>query len=121
MISLNRRLTNYYWHNLPKEAGFPFLAFVEHTNYVEPEHYGGDHIIYCGDYLDLAPIFPMGEEKLLERFLPSHETLQCGIRPQLVKEPGCGRRLMLSPCRPLTIRTNIPPLRRRFPASTSPA
>ena len=34
VISLNQRLTNYYWHNLPKEAGFPFLAMVEHTNFV---------------------------------------------------------------------------------------
>src|SRR3972149_2508160 len=51
VLALDRPLTGYYWHNLPKEAGFPFLALVEHTNYMRREHYGGDHLLYCGDYL----------------------------------------------------------------------
>ena len=51
VIALRQRLTDYYWFNLPKEAGFPYLALVEHTNFLPPEHYGGDHLIYCGDYL----------------------------------------------------------------------
>jgi protoporphyrinogen oxidase len=51
VASLEHRLTQYYWHNLPKGEGFPFLAMVEHTNFVSPEHYGGDHIVYCGDYV----------------------------------------------------------------------
>ena len=37
VITLDRQLTQYYWHNLPKEAGFPFLALVEHTNFMDPE------------------------------------------------------------------------------------
>ena len=44
----------YYWYNLPKDAGYPFLAMVEHTNYVSPEHFGGEHILYCGDYLEIS-------------------------------------------------------------------
>ena len=40
-----------YWYNLPKSAGFPFLALVEHTHFIPREHYGGDHLLYCGDYL----------------------------------------------------------------------
>ena len=46
-----------YWLNLPantadkSQGDFPFLALVEHTNYMDNSHYGGDHIIYCGDYL----------------------------------------------------------------------
>ncbi|MEO8605646.1 MAG: FAD-dependent oxidoreductase, partial [bacterium] len=46
VITLKQRLTDHYWFNLPKEAGFPFLALVEHTNFLPPEHYGGDHILY---------------------------------------------------------------------------
>jgi protoporphyrinogen oxidase len=51
VIALEHKLTDYYWFNLPKDADFPYLAMVEHTNFIPPEHYGGDHIIYCGDYL----------------------------------------------------------------------
>ncbi|HRE29547.1 MAG TPA: FAD-dependent oxidoreductase, partial [Anaerolineales bacterium] len=47
VLTLKERLTDAYWHNLPKEAGFPFLALVEHTNYIDRSHYGGDHIVYC--------------------------------------------------------------------------
>ncbi|MDX2168296.1 MAG: NAD(P)/FAD-dependent oxidoreductase, partial [Deltaproteobacteria bacterium] len=72
VITLNRQLTEHYWFNLPKEAGFPFLALVEHTNFLSREHYGGDHILYCGDYL--APdheYFQLSPDALLERFLPA--------------------------------------------------
>ena len=34
ILTLDRQLTPYYWHSLPKEAGFPFLALVEHTNFI---------------------------------------------------------------------------------------
>ena len=52
-LALKHQLSEegYYWYNLPKSAGYPFLALVEHTNYVSPEHFGGDHIVYMGDYL----------------------------------------------------------------------
>src|ERR1051326_7969852 len=69
VLTLDRQLTKFYWHNLPKEAGFPFLAMVEHTNYMSSEHYGGDHIIYCGDYLEPDhEYFKLSQEELLERF-----------------------------------------------------
>ncbi len=53
VLALKRPLTDsgYYWYNIPKRAGFPFLILVEHTNFVPAEHYGGDHIVYVGDYL----------------------------------------------------------------------
>lgn len=52
-LSLKHELSpqDYYWYNIPKEEGFPFLAVVEHTNFLDPSYFGGDHIVYCGDYL----------------------------------------------------------------------
>lgn len=62
----------YYWYNLPKSAGYPFLALVEHTNYVSSERFGGEHIVYMGDYLEAEhEFFRLSQEELLERFLPS--------------------------------------------------
>jgi protoporphyrinogen oxidase len=72
VLALRQRLTDYYWFNLPKDAGFPFLALVEHTNFLPREHYGGDHLVYCGDYLEPGhEYFQLSQEALLERFLPS--------------------------------------------------
>ena len=101
VVTLDRQLTHYYWHNLPKEAGFPFLALVEHTNFMDSEHYGGDHIIYCGDYLNPDhEYFSLSKEELLERFLPAFKRVQSRFRPQLGEgRAGSGRRPMPSRCR----------------------
>lgn len=74
VLSLKHQLSEegYYWFNLPKEAGYPFLALVEHTNFVGAEHFGGDHIVYAGDYLEAGhEYFSMSDEELLQRFAPS--------------------------------------------------
>jgi protoporphyrinogen oxidase len=74
VMSLKRQLSvqGYYWFNLPKEEGYPFLALVEHTNFVPPEKFGGDHIVYAGDYLEAGhEYFSMSDEQLLERFMPA--------------------------------------------------
>ncbi|MBK9211283.1 MAG: NAD(P)/FAD-dependent oxidoreductase [Anaerolineales bacterium] len=62
----------YYWFNVPKDEGYPFLALVEHTNFVPKENFGGDHIMYAGDYLELGhEYFTMSDDELLERFIPA--------------------------------------------------
>jgi protoporphyrinogen oxidase len=64
----------YYWFNVPKDEGYPFLALVEHTNFVPKENFGGDHIVYAGDYLELGhEYFSMSDDALLERFIPAFQ------------------------------------------------
>jgi protoporphyrinogen oxidase len=73
VLALNHTISDkgYYWYNIPKSAGFPFLALVEHTNYLSPEYFGGDHIVYIGDYLENDhEYFKLSKEELLDRFLP---------------------------------------------------
>lgn len=79
--------THTYWLNLPagtpdkSQNEFPFLALVEHTNYIDSKHYGGDHIVYCGDYVTPDhPYLTMSKEELealftsvLHRFNPAFE------------------------------------------------
>jgi len=74
VLSLKNQLSEegYYWYNLPKSAGFPFLALVEHTNYVSSDNYNGEHLIYCGDYLEPShKYFYLNKEELIENFIPS--------------------------------------------------
>jgi len=64
----------YYWFNVPKDEGYPFLALVEHTNFVPRENFGGDHIVYAGDYLEMGhEYFSMSDDELLERFIPAFQ------------------------------------------------
>jgi protoporphyrinogen oxidase len=88
-LSLTRGLSEqgYYWFNLPKESGFPFLALVEHTNFVPPENFGGDHILYAGDYLEQGhEYFSLSEEQLLERFIPAFKKINPAFARDWVKK-----------------------------------
>jgi protoporphyrinogen oxidase len=89
VLALKHRLSEqgFYWHNLPKAAGFPFLAMVEHTNFLSPENFGGDHIVYCGDYVDPShEYFSLSQEQLLERFLPSLPRFNSRFAPDWVRQ-----------------------------------
>ena len=62
-----------YWLNLPADSPdktqneIPFLALVEHTNYMDKKHYGGDHLVYCGDYVAPDHVYFDKTHEQLER------------------------------------------------------
>jgi protoporphyrinogen oxidase len=112
VLALHQRLTEYYWFNLPKEAGFPFLALVEHTNFLPREHYGGDHLIYCGDYLEPDhEYFQLSKEALLERFLPSLTRFNPSFDRSWVKQSWLWRTDYAQPIPLLNHSRNIPAIR----------
>lgn len=112
VITLKNRLTNYYWHNLPKEAGFPFLALVEHTNYVDKKNFGGDHVVYCGDYLNPDhEYFRLSKEELLEKFLPALKRFNENFDRSWVKDVWVWKTNYAQPVPPVNHSQNIPPLR----------
>ncbi len=94
ILALDRQLMTdgTYWLNLParspdkEQNPFPFLALVEHTNYVSPDYFGGDHIIYLGDYLPSDhEYFRLSEEELVERFLPSLTKVNPAFSPGWIR------------------------------------
>jgi len=63
-------LSRIYWLNIP-DRSFPFVAVIEHTNYVPPENYRGRHIIYVSNYLSRDdPRYRMGADELLRLYAP---------------------------------------------------
>ena len=110
-LSLRHQLSEegYYWFNLPKDAGYPFLAFVEHTNYVSPEHFGGEHIVYCGDYLESDhPFFEMSEAERLEQYLPTLRRFNPNFRPDWVIKSWLHRTTYAQPVPEVQHSRNIP-------------
>ena len=110
-MSLKHRLSEqgYYWFNLPKEAGFAMLALVEHTNYVSPEHFGGDHIVYAGDYLELGhEYFSMSDEQLLARFIPAFKKINPAFELDWVKKVWVFKTNYAQPVPLLNHSKNIP-------------
>jgi protoporphyrinogen oxidase len=47
--SMAESLTDAYWVNFVDDA--PFGVLIEHTNYVPPERYGGEHLYYTASYV----------------------------------------------------------------------
>lgn len=99
----------YYWYNIPKSAGFPFLALVEHTNYVSPENFGGEHILYIGDYLEPDhEYFSFSKEELLEKFLPSLKKLNPDFDPSWINKSWLYRTAYGQPVPMVNHSKNIP-------------
>ena len=111
ILSLKHRLSEqgYYWFNLPKSAGYPFLALVEHTNYIPPENFGGDHIVYLGDYLEPDhEYFRLGQDELLERFLPSLKRFNPRFDPEWINKTWLFKTVYAQPIPVLNHSRNIP-------------
>lgn len=82
-----------YWLNIPAISAdkvdneIPFLALVEHTNYIDRKYYGGDHIVYCGDYVRPDhPYFEMSLEEMEALFVGVLPKINPEFRPDWVRK-----------------------------------
>ncbi len=113
VLSLKQQLSEqgYYWFSLPKEEGYPFLALVEHTNFLSSDHFGGDHIVYAGDYLEAGhEYFSMSDDQLLERFLPTFKKFNPKFNKDWVKKVWVFRTNYAQPIPLVNHSKNIPPI-----------
>ncbi len=117
-ISLKHQLSpqGYYWYNIPKTAGYPFLSLVEHTNFLSPQYFGGDHIIYIGDYLEIDhPNFQLSQDELLAQFLPHLQKINPAFKPDWVKKSWLSRTTYAQPIPLLNHSSNIPSIQTPIP------
>jgi len=77
---------NVYWLNICDES-FPFLAVVEHTNYVNKSHYNDSHIVYVGNYLPQDhQYFSLSDEELLNTYDSALEKISLGYRAHILSK-----------------------------------
>jgi protoporphyrinogen oxidase len=111
-----------YWLNIPAASpdkaqnDIPFLALVEHTNYIDRSHYGGDHIIYCGDYvLPDHPYLAMSQAELEKLFVSALPRVNPEFRPEWVRRSWLFRARYAQPVPFVNHSANIPALRTPMP------
>lgn len=107
-----------YWLSLPTDtpdkskSEFPFLALVEHTNYMDKQHFGGDHLVYLGDYV--APdheYFKLSEDQLAERFIPALTRVNPNFSPEWIRRRWVFRAPYAQPLPTVNHSKNIPDIR----------
>src|SRR6056297_1074485 len=75
VISMDEPLLDTYWLNIADEA--PFGALIEHTNFVEPERYGGEHLLYVARYVQdpSEEIWGLDDDAVEQRWFDGIENL----------------------------------------------
>lgn len=111
-----------YWLNLPATSAdkqqnpVPFLALVEHTNYIDRRHYNGDHIVYCGDYVPVDhPYMQMSQAEIETRFIGALGQFQPQFRPDWVRASWLFRAAYAQPVPALHHSRNIPAIATPLP------
>lgn len=70
VLALKQSLTPIYWLNI-SDADTPFIAVIEHTNFMEKERYGGLNLVYLSNYLTPNhEYFSLSDEELDDLYLP---------------------------------------------------
>ncbi|GAA0227084.1 NAD(P)/FAD-dependent oxidoreductase [Haladaptatus pallidirubidus] len=69
LVTMDESLTDTYWLNIGHDA--PFGALIEHTNYIPPERYGGDHLLYVASYIQdyEEELWQMDDEEIEDLWL----------------------------------------------------
>jgi len=97
-----------YWLNV-SEDNFPFLAVVEHTNFMDKRYYGGDHIVYVGNYLPHEhPFYSKEAGELFELFLPYLQKINPEFRQNWVVEVNKFTAPFAQPIIPLNYSKTMP-------------
>lgn len=73
-----------YWLNI-NCADWPFLALVEHTNFIDNSYYDGSYLLYVGKYLPIDDsLFSFSKEKLLKHYQSYLEKLLPDFKEHLL-------------------------------------
>jgi protoporphyrinogen oxidase len=93
VLALDRPLSQIYWLNIADPL--PFVACVEHTNFMPAERYGGNHVVYLSNYVAPDhPVLQMDADQVLASYLDGIRAINHAFDPSwirqkwLFKDPG---------------------------------
>ncbi len=82
LLELRERVSRYYWTNVTDRLGLGCVGIIEHTNLVEPERYGGRHLVYLAHYVDReSATWDATADELIAAVLPAFRALNPRFDP----------------------------------------
>jgi protoporphyrinogen oxidase len=112
ILALDRQLLtdDTYWLSV-NDPGYPFLAAVEHTNFIPPEEYDGLRLVYLGNYLPTSnPLFSLSDSEVIARYLPHVKRLNPTFDESWVKQTFVFKAPFAQPIVTVDFHEHIPPL-----------
>jgi protoporphyrinogen oxidase len=85
VLALDRPLSDFYWLSIGDEL--PFVACVEHTNFMPVERYGGKHVVYLSNYVPPDhPVLKMDADEVFQSYLAGVRRINGDFDPSWVQE-----------------------------------
>jgi len=70
VLTLMKPISHIYWLNI-SDPSIPFVALIEHTNFMDASIYGGKRIVYLSNYISKdSPLYRLDADGLLAEYLP---------------------------------------------------
>jgi protoporphyrinogen oxidase len=86
LVTTKPLLTHAYWMNICVADVLP-MVLVQHTNLIGKEHYGGEHIAYIGNYLEVdSELFKKSDTEVYEEYLPHIKRIIPEFEPSWIKK-----------------------------------
>ena len=110
VLELEQPLTPFYWTNVI-DSELPFCGLVEHTNFIEPERYGGRRFAYVANYV--APddhLLELDADELLTTYEPGLRAINPDFSRDWVLERWLHREPHAQPIVTIGYRDRMPSL-----------
>lgn len=110
ILGLDRPLVpDVYWLNI-NDRDMPFLALVEHTNFLPPADYGDLHLVYLGNYLPMDdPRFGEDEATVLARYTTALRRIRPDFKPSWIVQQWLFRAPYAQPIVTTDYLSRLPP------------
>jgi protoporphyrinogen oxidase len=103
-----------YWLNI-NEKDWPFLAVVEHTNFINKKYFNGEHLVYVGKYLsNKDPSYQYSAKKMWQNYLPFLQKINPQVKELLI-DYRLSKESFAQPLVKINHSQNLPPMRTSHP------
>ncbi|MEX2195970.1 MAG: NAD(P)/FAD-dependent oxidoreductase [Thermoleophilaceae bacterium] len=110
LMEIDRRFSPFYWTNIA-DPELPFVGLIEHTNFIEPERYGGRRFLYVANYLAPGdPLLSLDPDELIAAYEPGLRKVNPEFSRGWVRERWMFREPAAQPIVTVGYHERIPPL-----------